>query len=74
VAHEEAARRQPVATTWAIKYRRLVLLQNESLASRNMSRQCLERVMHAERSAMDMDVQERSRGNVIPAYAGIQSP
>ena len=30
--------------------------------------------MHAERSAMDMDVQERSRGNVIPAYAGIQSP
>jgi hypothetical protein len=34
----------------------------------------LERVMHAERSAMDMDVQERSRGNVIPAYAGIQSP
>jgi hypothetical protein len=41
VAHDEAAGRQPIATEWARKYRRLVWLQNESLASRNMPRQCL---------------------------------
>jgi len=28
--------------------------------------------MHVERSAMDMDVPWRPRGNVIPAEAGIQ--
>ena len=41
MAHDEAASRTPVATEGAIKYRRLVWLQNESLASRNMPRQCL---------------------------------
>jgi hypothetical protein len=41
VAHDAAASRKPVATEGAIKYRRLVLLQNESLGSRNMPRQCL---------------------------------
>ena len=41
MAHDEAASRKPVATEGAIKYRRLVWLQNESLASRNMPRQCL---------------------------------
>jgi len=28
--------------------------------------------MHVERSAMGMEAQDRHRGNVIPAYAGIQ--
>src|SRR5438105_4092657 len=41
VAHDEAAGRKPVATEGAIKYRRLVWLQNESLASRHMPRPCL---------------------------------
>ncbi len=41
MAHDEAAGRKPVATAWTIKYRRLVWLQNESLASRNMPRPCL---------------------------------
>jgi hypothetical protein len=40
MAHDEAAGRKPVATEGAIKYRRLVLLHNESLASRHMPRQC----------------------------------
>ena len=41
MAHDEAAGRKPVATEGAIKYRRLVWLQNESLASRHMPRPCL---------------------------------
>jgi len=41
VAHDAAASRTPVVTEGAIKCRRLVLLQNASLASRNMPRQCL---------------------------------
>src|SRR5215471_16986462 len=40
VAHDEAAGRKPVATEGARKYRRLVWLHNESLASRHMPRQC----------------------------------
>jgi hypothetical protein len=34
----------------------------------------LERVLHVERAATCLDVPWRSRGNVIPAYAGIQIP
>jgi len=34
----------------------------------------LERVMHVERSTMGLEAQWRPRGNVIPAYAGIQEP
>ena len=34
----------------------------------------IERVVHVEYLAMRMDVEWRHRANVIPAYAGIQSP
>src|SRR5262249_21987458 len=34
----------------------------------------LERVMQVERSTLGIEAQWRPRGNVIPAYAGIQEP